>query len=82
MLETGYDHINKRKLTEREMFKVRNNISTQLVRLNRKKLQDSLSEENKAMKKQFDCLIRMLDEEIPEKFKTALEVRVTTQKST
>ena len=51
MLEEGYDHVNKRKLTEKEMSKLRNNISTQLVRLNRKKRHDNLAEENRAMKK-------------------------------
>ena len=51
-----------------------------MVRLNKKKSEESLTEENSFMRRQFVCLVKMIDEEIPDKYKAALELRILSQK--
>ena len=58
---------------------LKNNISCLRIRLNKKKRYDHLAEENRAIKKQIDCFVKLLDEEIPEEYKTALELRINSQ---
>ena len=80
MLKEGYDHKNERDLTDKEIKALKNNISCLRIRLNKKKRYDHLAEENRAIKKQIDCFVKLLDEEIPEEYKTALELRINSQK--
>ena len=46
MLETGFDPSTGRKLTKEEKAKLKNNISAQNVRLEKKRQQDALQDEN------------------------------------
>ena len=79
MLKEGYDHKNERDLTDKEIKALKNNISCLRIRLNKKKRYDRLEKESRAMKKQFDCFVKLLDKEIPEEYKTALELRINSQ---
>ena len=53
--------MNERKLTEKEIKKLKNNNYSQLARLNRKKRAQNLVEENRVLKTQFDSLVKMLN---------------------
>ena len=78
MIKTGINPDTGKKLSKAELDKLKNNISAQTVRLNKKKQQDGLQLENESLKLQFSSLLGMIQKDIPAEYKMILEASTTS----